>query len=74
MPVSSLALCWQVLRWLGELRDEIVYQQGLPSEKRETEVALEALQKCVKQFDEYFKYATKEDLAFVRKALDATDS
>lgn len=52
----------EALRQLGELRDELVYQQGLPRERRETEVAAEALAACLKAFEDYLKLAPPEQL------------
>ena len=52
----------EALRQLGELRDELKYQQGLPVAERETEVAFEALAACVKAFDDYLKLAPPDEL------------
>jgi len=58
----------EVLAQLAELRDELKYQQGLPRERQEAEVAAEALQKCLKAFDEYIRLAPTEERSL---ALDA---
>lgn len=59
----------EALRQIEELRDEIKYQKGLPSEQRETDVATEALQKALDAFDEYLKLAPAEEAKFARQAV-----
>lgn len=59
----------EALRQLQELRDEIVYQKGLPPAKRETDVATEALQAALKAFDDYLKLAIPRDLERAQDAL-----
>ena len=59
----------EALKQLAELTDELSYQTGLPVEKRETEVADEALQAALKAFDEYLALAPAADLKFAREAV-----
>ena len=57
-------------REIEELRDEIRFQQQQPSEKRELDVAQEAMAAALKAFDDYLKLAPPDQLATARKALD----
>ena len=59
----------EALRQLGELKDEILYQKGLPKEKRESDVAAEALQACRKAFADYLKLAAPNELKIARAAV-----
>ena len=59
----------EALKQLGELSDEIVYQQGLTADKRETEVAREYMQKLLKVFDEYLALAPPAEAKFARDAI-----
>ena len=59
----------EALKWIGELADELQYQQGLPLEKRETEVMDEYLEKCLKCFREYLALADPKELKFAREAV-----
>ena len=60
----------EAIKQVGEVRDEIRYQQGLTSDARETEVAQEALAAALKAFDDYLKLAPPDQLATARSALD----
>lgn len=59
----------EALRQLGELKDEIVYQKGLPVAKRENDVMEESLYACRKAFADYFKLASPEELKLARTAV-----
>ena len=59
----------EALRQLGELKDEIIYQKGLPPAKRENDVALEALQACRNAFADYLKLAVPSELKIARAAV-----
>ena len=59
----------EALKQVAELGDELKYQIGLPVEKRETEVADEALAAALKAFDEYLALAPADDLKFAREAV-----
>ena len=67
--VSSLAKnCGP--RLIDELRDEIKFQEGQSSDKREIDVAQEAMAAAIKAFDEYLKLAPPDQLQYARRALD----
>ena len=51
------------------MRDEIKYQQGLPREKRETDVLDEALTKCLKYFGEYLSLSPPYEVKVARDAV-----
>lgn len=59
----------EALRQLGELKDEIVYQKGLPVAKRENDVMTESLAACRKAFADYFKLAPPEELKLAKTAV-----
>jgi len=59
----------EILKQIGELRDEITYQRGLPAERRESEVADEYLRAALKCFDEYLALASPNELKFARDAV-----
>jgi len=59
----------EALRQIGELRDEIDYQIGLPSQQRETDVAQEAMAAAIKAFDDYLKLAPPDQLKTARLAV-----
>ena len=58
----------EILKWLGEIKDEIRYQRSIALEKRETDVAIEYMQNTLKAFDDYLKLAPAEE---ARVALEA---
>jgi hypothetical protein len=60
----------EALKQIDELRDEIRFQQQQPSEKREVDVAQEAMAAALKAFDDYLKLAPPDQLATARTALD----
>ena len=59
----------EALKQLGELRDELKYQQSLPREKREYDVLDEAMQACLKCFGEYLALAPPEEVRLARDAV-----
>ena len=59
----------EILKEVAECRDEIAYQRGLSPEKRETEVAVEALSKAIKRMDEYLALAPPDVLKTAQSAL-----
>lgn len=60
----------EALKQLGDLRDELDYQIGLPSEKRDVEYAQELMANTLRAFDAYLKLAPPEQLKTARTALD----
>ena len=64
----------EILAQLGELRDELQYQQSISIEKRESDVAVEALQKCLKAFDEYITLAPTEERKLAQEAVYGSSS
>ena len=59
----------EMLKYVSELADEIKYQQGLPTEKRETEAAREYMDKLLKYFDEYLGLSPPPELKLAREAV-----
>lgn len=59
----------EILKQIGELRDELKYQSGLAAEKRETDVADEALAAALAAFDEYLSLCPKKELEIAMSAV-----
>ena len=59
----------EALKQLGELRDELKYQQSLPTEKREYDVLDEAMQACLKCFAEYLALSPPAEVKLARDAV-----
>lgn len=59
----------EALKQIGELRDELTYQAGLLPDKRETDVAIEAMQSALKAFDDYLKLAPADQYAKAKSAV-----
>merc|ERR1711871_1098076 len=64
----------EALKQVSELRDELIYQKGLPTEKRETDVATEAMNALLKVFQEYLKLSPAEELKLARLAVQEESS
>ena len=63
----------EIIKQVGELRDEIAYQRKLPADKREVDVAQEAMQAALKCFDDYFKLAPPSEYKLARAAVTGVD-
>lgn len=59
----------EILKQVGELRDEIVYQRGLEVEKRETDVMTEYLDAALTAFNEYLSLCPKKEVEIAMTAV-----
>ena len=60
----------EALKQIGDLRDELGYQIGLPAEQRDVEYAQELLESTLKAFDAYLALAPPDQLKTARTALN----
>ena len=57
------------MRQIGELRDEIRYQQGLQPEARESDYLRDIMKACLKVFDDYLGLAPADEYKVAREAV-----
>ena len=62
----------EIIKQVGEIVDELKYQQGLPESERESAVAEEYIGLALKAFREYFSLAPPEEVANARSALQGS--
>ena len=61
--------CAARVRQIGELRDEIRYQQGLQPEARESDYLRDIMKACLKVFDDYLGLAPADEYKVAREAV-----
>ena len=59
----------EVLKQLGELADELRYQMKQPDSSRETDVLIEVMTACLKDFDEYIRLVPPKEREFALNAV-----